>query len=89
MRKITQPNFFLEKSGKLFKFVSLLLSASVERVGVSHIRDFFLRNNIVCHFGVPDNQIVLHIRHAIVIYCYHNIDISKLCEIGVMPKKIF
>ena len=45
MRKITQPiyiffSFFLDKSRNLFKFVSVLLSASVERVCVSRMRDF-------------------------------------------------
>ena len=30
-----------DKSRHLFKFVSVLLSASVERVGVSRMRDFF------------------------------------------------
>ena len=34
--------FFKDKSRNLFKFVSVLLSASVERVGVSRMRDFFL-----------------------------------------------
>ena len=33
--------FLLDKSRNLFQFVSVLLSASVERVGVSRIRDFF------------------------------------------------
>ena len=37
--------FFLDKSRNLSKFVSVLLSASVERVGVSRIRDFFLINH--------------------------------------------
>ena len=32
------------KSRNLFKFVSVLLSASVERVGVSRMRDFFLES---------------------------------------------
>ena len=32
--------FFKDKSRNLFKFVSVLLSASVERVGVSRVRDF-------------------------------------------------
>ena len=32
--------FFIDKSRDLFKFVSVLLSASVERVGVSSMRDF-------------------------------------------------
>ena len=30
----------IDKSRNLFKFVSVLLSASVERVGVSRMRDF-------------------------------------------------
>ena len=34
--------FFQDKSCNLFKFVSVLLSASVERVGVSRMRDFFI-----------------------------------------------
>ena len=33
--------FFKDKSCNLFKFVSVLLSASVERVGVSRMRDFY------------------------------------------------
>ena len=33
--------FFIDKSCNLFKFVSVLLSASVERVGVSRMLDFF------------------------------------------------
>ena len=33
----------IDKSRDLFKFVSVLLSASVERVGVSRMRDFFSR----------------------------------------------
>ena len=33
--------FFKDKSCNRFKFVSVLLSASVERVGVSRMRDFF------------------------------------------------
>ena len=32
---------YLDKSRDLFKFVSVLLSASVESVGVSGMRDFF------------------------------------------------
>ena len=44
------PNFFdcnffllfLDKSRNLFKFVSVLLSALVERVGVSRMRDFLI-----------------------------------------------
>ena len=46
--KITQPIyiyiFFKDKSRNLFKFVSVLLSASVERVGVSCMRDFCIMN---------------------------------------------
>ena len=49
----TAPNFFYriffllqDKSRNLFKFVSVLLSPSVERVGVSHMRDF-LKNDSV------------------------------------------
>ena len=34
-------SFFLDKPRKLSKFVSVLLSASVERVGVSRMWDFF------------------------------------------------
>ena len=34
--------FFQDKSCNLFKFVSVLISASVERVGVSCMRDFFI-----------------------------------------------
>ena len=34
--------FLKDKSCNLFNFVSVLLSASVERVGVSRMRDFFL-----------------------------------------------
>ena len=33
--------FFLDKSRKLLKFVSVLLSASVKRFDVSRMRDFF------------------------------------------------
>ena len=38
--------FFLDKSHNLFKFVSVLLSASVERVGVSRLRNFFLEASL-------------------------------------------
>ena len=38
--KITQPIKKNDKSHNLFKFVSVLLSALVERVGVSRMRDF-------------------------------------------------
>ena len=33
---------FLDTSRNLFKFVLVVLSASVERVGVSRMRDFFI-----------------------------------------------
>ena len=47
----TAPIFFLyfflllDKSRNLSKFVSVLLSASIERVGVSRMWDFFLINH--------------------------------------------
>ena len=46
LEKIFLENFFLEiffldKLCNSFKFVSVLLSASVERVGVSRMRDFY------------------------------------------------
>ena len=37
--------FLRDNSHNLFKFVSVLLSASVERVGVSRMRDFFCLKN--------------------------------------------
>ena len=37
-----RKNNKLDKSRNLLKFVSVLLSASVERVGVSRMRDFLL-----------------------------------------------
>ena len=39
--------FLLDKSRNLFKFVSVLLSASVERVGVSRMRDFKVTNRFL------------------------------------------
>ena len=41
--------FFLDKSRKLFKFVSVLLSASVKRVGVSRMRDFVKGRTVTIH----------------------------------------
>ena len=42
--QIFWPHFFFkDKSRILFKFVSVLLSAAVERVGVSRMRDFYIR----------------------------------------------
>ena len=38
--------FFKDKSRNLFKFVSVLLSASVERGGVSRMRDFVLTTEL-------------------------------------------
>ena len=35
-----------DKSSNLFKFVSVLISASVERVGVSRMRDFLYKTCI-------------------------------------------
>ena len=40
--------FLLDKSCYLSKFVSVLLSASVERVGVSRMRDFFYVFIVYC-----------------------------------------
>ena len=46
-------HFFLkDKSHNLFKFVSVLLSASVERVGVSRMRDFFNIGEIWVYFSI-------------------------------------
>ena len=46
----TLPNFlifnFWDKSRNIFNFLSVLLSALVEKVGVSHMRVFYLENNI-------------------------------------------
>ena len=46
-----QPIFFnfflLDKSRNLFKFVSVLLSVLVERVGVSCMRDFFFTQLLI------------------------------------------
>ena len=36
-----------DKSCNLFKFVSVLLSASVERVGVSRMWDFFIKETVL------------------------------------------
>ena len=56
MRKITQPIyiyfFFVDKSRNLFKFVLVLLSASVERVGVSRMRDFLINGLTLVQSGV-------------------------------------
>ena len=41
--------FFLDKSRNLLKFVSVLLSASVERVGVTRMRDFFTESCFMCN----------------------------------------
>ena len=50
----------MDKSRNLFKFVLVLLSASVERVGVSRMRDFFIwtvilpqSKNILTRSGIP------------------------------------
>ena len=52
-KKITQPmkKKKNDKSRNLFKFVSVLLSASVERVGVSRMRDFFFTISIYYYPG--------------------------------------
>ena len=44
--------FFIDKSRNLLKFVLVLLSASVERVGVSRMRDFFLSDKAKTHVDV-------------------------------------
>ena len=51
--------FFIDKSRNLFKFVLVLLSASVEIVGVSRMRDFYIQQlflliSLVVR-SIPDN----------------------------------
>ena len=43
--------FFFHKSRDLFKFVLVLLSASVERVGVSRMRDFTMYSKYTAHLS--------------------------------------
>ena len=45
--------FLIDKSRNLLKFVSVLLSASVKRVGVSRMRDFFLLKRLHHETVVP------------------------------------
>ena len=54
-----------DKSCNLFKFVSVLLSASVERVGVSRIRDFFLIYLIICATQGRNGKLLMNIQVGI------------------------
>ena len=48
---------FQDKSRNLFKFVLVILCASVERVGVSRMRDFFVANGKhIVQFALPSSE---------------------------------
>ena len=101
MRKITQPikknlKFLkknlkkLDKSHNLFKFVLVLLSPSVERVGVSRMQDFFLCGN---HYYVlfitlhAKTESLAHVQPLLSTYLAQ-VSLLKITDIFKMTLKI-
>ena len=65
----------LHKSRNLFQFVSVLLSASVKRVGVSRMRDFFC-------YVLPSRTVP---RPKTIIYTFKNV-LDSVCRNSFLPE---
>ena len=67
-----------DKSRNLFKFVSVLLSASVERVGASRMQDFFLLFKLDGVGPVDNRPSTEYLHHFVIIIIIYFFYLKKL-----------